>query len=293
MSDKSALDAILELMGEDSFERLPPDPNSAPGKLGKYANPLAGFARLLFMDMLEGDSSEEIVEDEGTKALPMPQEQEPEEEPQPAPWHKEMEKEGKNVTRNFRDRLGRRVCIQNGERVACHGGEANITEPREPGEDEEGGNPRGHQGEFPAEDQPQTPIPRRLTMENIDTQDPDISVVIWTDVGGFAEIANPDSWGKFARWVTTMEKNAPHLAAFTKEGWTDEPGSVLNDFSQLPTKSDEPAIDNVTHEILNSLQENPGAKLAVITVASELPEQSPEPEPESPPAVGPSPFKRK
>lgn len=278
LSELSTPELFAKLLGTGGLRRR---------SSGEYIHPLAHIAKLFLEDLTN-------PVEEGAKALSVPQEQpEPEEEPQPAPWHKEMEKEGKNVTRNFRDRLGRRVCIQNGQRVACHGGEQNITEPRQKEDDEEGGNPRGRQGEFPAEDRPQTPIPRRLTMENIDTQDPDISVVIWTDVGGFAEIANPDSWGKFARWVTTMEKNAPHLAAFTKEGWTDEPGSVLNDFSQLPTKSDEPDIDNVTHEILNSLQENPGAKLAVITVASELPEQSSEPEPERPPAVGPSPFKRK
>lgn len=193
----------------------------------------------------------------------------------------------KRVTTTFRDSLGRRVCIVDGRRVSCNAAE----EPgdyRAPAEDAPASPKQPTQ-----EEAPKNEVPRRLTLRNIDTQSADSSVLIWTDAGGAFEVASPDVWGKWARWVSSM-KNAPAMARFASEGWTTEPGSVLKDFTNLETETQDPDIDGVTHEVLNAFQNQPDMHLAIVTVENEVqpPEEPSEEEVEVPPGpqVAKSPF---
>ena len=193
----------------------------------------------------------------------------------------------KRVTTNFRDALGRRVCIVDGRRVSCNTAE----EPgnyQPPAEDLKA-NPNPPAPEAP----PQEEVPRRLSLRNLDSQPASSSVLIWTDAGGAFEVASHDAWGKWARWVSSM-KDAPAMASFANEGWTVEPGSVLKDFTRLDTETQDPEIDGVTHEVLNAFQNQPDMHLAIVTVENEVSSPEEPSEEELPtPQVKESPFRPK
>lgn len=194
----------------------------------------------------------------------------------------------KRVTTQLVDSLGRKVCIEQGERVACHRG----PEQDEANEDEDEGQPpaAAPSGTPTPEQRPQPP--GRLTLNNLAGQDPRLSVVIWTDAGGHAEVSTTDAWGKWARWMS-MVKETPSLSRFAAEGWSDDPGAVLSDFARLGDNvSDEPDIDHVTHNVLEAFQSQPDAHLAVVTVSSEVPEseRGSAPPKAAPPKVSPSPY---
>ncbi len=175
----------------------------------------------------------------------------------------------KNVTTQFHDSLGRRVCMVNGERVDCPP-KAETDDPtkerKKAGEDPKHPRPPG-QGE--------QPVPRRLTLDNIEAQAPDTRVLIWTDSGGRAEVSSPDAWGKWARWVSSM-KDAGELVRFASEGWSDNPGGILADFTNIDAKSDEPDVDLVTEKVLEALQNQPDAHIAIVTVADEAQRHKPQ-----------------